>query len=367
MESLAPEAQRRGAAGLGGARLGPPPVGLRGGEIEVALLLGEELPARGRSAGDPLDRVGGVQVVEEVLVGQCPVGPHPVLADQPRLLDLLEGGVVGEQAGEALGPLQPHRAQPAEVVQAHVVDLRAALAGDEVRAQQPADATHQPDRGVADADDAVAEHGAHRLGDDPGGIGEVDGPRRRRELGDGPRDLEGHGDRAQRIGESARADRLLAQQAEAERDPLVDGAGLRPAHAHGAEHEVRAGHGLAQVGGGDQAGEGDGSSLLRQARALLLDDGADGRQALGVDVVQRDLVDGEAGGGGGDRLVDEGDAEPSASQDGELHGSRTSTASPSGRSISMGRGRSVSRAVKRGRRATSRKPEPGNFSWSASR
>src|SRR5699024_11198034 len=99
-----------------------------------------------------------------------------------------------------------------------------------------------------------------------------------------------------------------------------------------------------------------------------LDHRGDGAQAGGVDVVQRDLVDGEAGGGGGDRLVHERDAEPAAAQDGELHGSRTSTPSPSGSAISKGRGeRSVSRAVKRDSRATSRKPEPGNFSWSASR
>src|SRR5699024_10066398 len=150
--------------------------------------------------------------------------------------------------------------------------------------------------------------------------------------------------------------------------PLVDGAGLCAALPRGAEHEVRAGQRRAQVSGRGQPRQRDRPALTAQLLAQALDHRGDGAQPRGVDVVQGDLVDGESGDAGGDRLVDQGDAEASASQDGELHGSSTSTSSPSGSAMSKGRGeRSVITPENRDRGATSRKPEPGNFSWSANR
>src|SRR5699024_4262768 len=91
-------------------------------------------------------------------------------------------------------------------------------------------------------------------------------------------------------------------------------------------------------------------------------------QAGGVDVLQGDLVDLQPGGAGGHGLVHQRHAEAAAAQDRQLHGSRTSRSSPSGRASASGAGeRSVTRPVKRPSEETSRKPEPGSFSWSASR
>src|SRR5690625_1657440 len=118
-----------------------------------------------------------------------------------------------------------------------------------------------------------------------------------------------------------------------------------------------------QVGGRGQAGQVHRPAGIGQLLAEPLEHRGEGAQPGGVDVVQGDLVDGQPGGGSGHGLVDEGDAESSASQDGELHGSRTSASSPSGSVMSMGSGeRSVISPANRDRGATSRKPEPGNFS-----
>ena len=57
--------------------------------------------------------------------------------------------------------------------------------------QQAAHPAHEPDGGVADAHHLVPEHGAHRLGDDSGRVGEVDDPGRGRDLGDHAGGLEG--------------------------------------------------------------------------------------------------------------------------------------------------------------------------------
>ena len=84
------------------------------------------------------------------------------------------------------------------------------------------DPTLRPDGDVAQADRSVTVV-EQRLGDDPDRIGEVDEPRAR--VGAGRRPLgqvEDHRHRSQGLGQSARADGLLAQAAEADRKRLVD-------------------------------------------------------------------------------------------------------------------------------------------------
>ena len=142
-----------------------------------------------------------------------------------------------------------------------------------------------PDRHVAQADRPVAgiEQG---LGDDPDRVGEVHDPGVRRTA---PTDLlgevedDGHG--PQRLGEAARAGRLLADAAEAVGQGLIRVAGLLPADPELDEHERRAVDGLVALGRGDQP--------PRPALATedpLGEPGHDG-QALAVDVVQDELVD----------------------------------------------------------------------------
>ena len=68
--------------------------------------------------------------------------------------------------------------------------------------------------------------------------------------GDAAGDVDGDRDGAQAVGDAARADRLLAEDALVEGHPLVGGAALQPADADRGEDEVGAAEGLVEVGGG---------------------------------------------------------------------------------------------------------------------
>ena len=75
----------------------------------------------------------------------------------------------------------------------------------------------------------------------PDRVGEVDDPRaRRRALAHFLGDLEQHGHGAQRLGEAARAGRLLADRAELVGQRLVDEPSLLAADAQLDEHEIGA-------------------------------------------------------------------------------------------------------------------------------
>jgi len=125
----------------------------RGAGVEVTLLRVEELPAGLRRGAQALGGLAGVGVVVQVLVRQRADRAHPVDAEGPGLLDAVQGVVVGEEVGQPLAAVHLQRAEPPEVVEPRVVEGDVPARG----ADGARGATHQPDRRVADADDALAE------------------------------------------------------------------------------------------------------------------------------------------------------------------------------------------------------------------
>ena len=150
------------------------------------------------------------------------------------------------------------------------------------RGAGPAD---QPRGGIADADDPRAERGRHDLGHDAGRVGHGDDPGAGGEFGHAPRDRVDHGDRADRVGQPARADRLLPDHAGVQRGALVGDPAVKPAHAQRREDHVGPAQGRVQVGGGAQ----------RQAAGGQ--HGGDDAESFGQHVVQYDFVDGKAADG----------------------------------------------------------------------
>jgi hypothetical protein len=249
------------AAGLGHVRAltlvaRPAPGGERlvaVGVVEARLLL--EQVGAARVLADGRHGLRGEVEVRQVLVRDHPDAAQPLAAEQRALLEARERGVVGQQAGEQVAGAVADGPQPAEVVEAEVVEPQ--LAGG--AAECSGRAAAQPRRRVADAHGVVAHHLLQRLGDHARGVGEVDQPRARcaRLHGLGERD---HArDRAQREADAAGPGGLLPEHAERERHRLVDDAALELARADRAEHEVGPLHGVVEVGGGAE----------RQAVAVL--------------------------------------------------------------------------------------------------
>ncbi|MGX1252727.1 hypothetical protein RKD48_005238 [Streptomyces ambofaciens] len=110
----------------------------------------------------------------------------------------------------------------------------------------------EADRHVAQPDRPVPglEQGA---GDDADRVGEVDDPRVRVGPAHPLGDVQHHRHRAQRLGEPARAGRLLADAAALQRPGLVLLPGGLPADPQLEQHGVGAVDGRVQVGGGDHA------------------------------------------------------------------------------------------------------------------
>ena len=277
--------------------------------VEGGLRLEQVRPPRLVLLPDRRHRVRTEVEVVQVLVRDHPERAQPVASEQAPLLEAGERRVVGEQlrqpvAAGVRGRLQPAEVVEAEVVEPHLVGLVAERAGD---------APAQRRRRVADADHAVAEHLADGLRDHAGRVGEVDQPRPRRPLGDRLGELEHRGDRAQREADAARPGGLLAEHAEAERHRLVDDAALEAADPDRAEDEVGALDGVAEVG----------RDAERQRVPVLggepVQHGAHALEAAGVDVVQDDLVERQPVAPGQQRAVHERDAEPAATDDRELH------------------------------------------------
>src|SRR5262249_2819422 len=146
----------------------------------------------------------------------------------------------------------------------------------------------EADRDVAEADGAVAavEEGA---GDDADGVREVDDPRAgSAELPHALGDVEHDGDGPHRLREAARAGRLLPDAATRERRRLVVPSRLRAADADRDEEEVRAFYRGIEI-----------SRDLEPPRDPLAREHpprhpADDLAPLGVDVLEDELVDGEA-------------------------------------------------------------------------
>ncbi len=178
----------------------------------------------------------------------------------------------------------------------------------------------------------------------PGRVGEGDDPRVRCERGHPARHVQRHGHGAQPVGDPAGAGRLLAEHAEIQGHPLVDGAPGETVDADGGEDEPGPGQRVVEVGGGAH----------RRARTGR-QHGAHRGEAARVDVVQDDLRDPAVA---GQRAVDEGDAEPAAAQDRELHARRTSRkrARVAGSAPSF-----VTRTSTASGPQTGSSPVPGNF------
>ena len=99
------------------------------------------------------------------------------------------------------------------------------------------------------------------------------------------REVDHRRDRAQREADAAGADGLLPEHAVAERHALVDRAALEPADADRDEDEVGALERVVEVG---RRPERDAVAVLG---GLALEHLRDAVQALGVDVVQHDVVE----------------------------------------------------------------------------
>ena len=243
-------------AGLGhvgrfpvGERIGPRPSRLLGvgedGVVEGFLLIAQVLAA-GLVLVDAGHGFAMAVVVEEVFVGQGAQRANPIRADGAGFFHGFQGCLVSEEAREDVAAADGQRAQPAEVVEARVVEghVGALLLGNVQGVQRPVD---EPDGGVADTDDALAEHGTHRLGDDPGRVREVDEPGVRAQARCGPGQLECRPERTECVAVAAHANGLLPQQAVVEAAVFVEDPSAGPAHAHRREDEVGSGKRLVDV------------------------------------------------------------------------------------------------------------------------
>ena len=229
----------------------------------------------------PHDRVGQV-VVAQVVGRDGAHGPDQVHRQPGVLGDAL--GVVRQQVGEHVAAVHAHGPDPAQVVQADV--LEADPLGFHLQpAGQPA---LHPDRHVAQPERAVAAVD-QCLGHDPDRVREVDDP----VPGCGPPvhglgELQDHGHGADCLGQAAGTGRLLADRAEAGRDGLVAQPRGLAADPELDEHEIGA------VQRGIAIGRPDETAGPAGLPEHPLGETADDREALGIDVEQDELVDGQA-------------------------------------------------------------------------
>lgn len=195
------------------------------------------------------------------------------------------------------------------MVEADVVDEGAVRVG----AQHAGDAAAEADRRVADADGPVAEVPGHGLGDQARRVGEVDDPGVRCQPGHPAGDVDGDRDGPQPVGDAARADRLLAEDALRERHPFVVGASLEAAYADRGEHEVGAAQRLVEVGRrGHRRRVGHPGRLFGQYPGHR-------RQPGRVQVVQDDVAHASLAAVSEERPVHERYAEPAAAQHRQPH------------------------------------------------
>lgn len=147
---------------------------------------------------------------------------------------------------------------------------------------------HQAHGGIADADHPSAEFLGHRLGDQPGRVGEVDDPRPGGAAGDPAGELTGHRHGPQAVRDPARAHRLLAEDSFRQGDPLVRGAPFQATDADGGKDEIGPAQGFFEVPGG---GDGRGAARCRVVGSggLVPEDPGHGSEPRRVLVVQRHM------------------------------------------------------------------------------
>src|SRR5665647_549998 len=286
--------------------------------IERPLLAKQELAARLRATPDRCDRVAGEVVVVEVLVGQATQQLDPLGPEEPALLDRGQQLGVADEVRQRVAAVVVKTAQPPQVVEADVVEGGAI----EVKTQRSGSPATQADRCVTDPQNPITQHLLHRLGDHPGGVGEVDDPSLWAELSDPLRDMYGDRDGPHPVGEATRAGGLLPEEALVEGDAFIRGASLEAAHADGREQEVCSVEGLVEVSCGL-----NGRRTLMAVRHLT-GHLADRLQAIRRHVIQRNDINSRTAQVAQHRSVDEGDAETATSQDRELHVLNTSTPRP---------------------------------------
>ena len=300
---------QRGAGAAGGAR------------VEVTLLVQDERAAalgRGAHRGDG---VAVEVVVVQVFVGHGADRAQPLAAEQAALLERRQRGVVGQEPGQQVMPADAYRPQPAQVVEPGVVEPRARR----VDAEGGGDAAAEPDRRVTDADHPVAEVSRHRLGDQTCRVGEVDDPRPGSTSADPPGDVDRDRNRAQAVGDAARADRLLAEHALIQCHTLVGRPALEPADAYRREDEVGAVERPVEVGGDGDRGRVGGSGRL------LGEHLADHLRPHRVQVMQDHFGDAALALVTEQGTVDQRDTEPPAAEHGQSHASITSMPHATGR------------------------------------
>ena len=213
-----------------------------------------------------------------------------------------------EQVGEHVAAVHAHGPYPAQVVQADV--LQADPFGLHLEpAGQPA---LHPDRDIAQPERTVASVD-QCLGHDPDRVREVDHP----VPGGGPAvhrlgELQDHRHRADCLGQAAGTGRLLADRPEAGRDGLVAQARGLTADPELDEHEIGAVQCCIAIGRPDQA---PGPAGFPEHS---LGETADDRKALGIDIEQDELVDGQAVGAADHALHEFGRVRAPATDDRHL-------------------------------------------------
>jgi hypothetical protein len=125
-------------------------------------------------------------------------------------------GVLGEQSGQDVLTADVHAALPGQMVEADMPEPDVAGSHPQCVGEAPL----ETDRHVAQTDGAVPGV-EQRPRDDADRVGEVDDPRVRGQLGDPAGDVQDNRHRAQRLGEPARAGRLLPHAAACQRQRLV--------------------------------------------------------------------------------------------------------------------------------------------------
>jgi hypothetical protein len=220
-------------------------------------------------------------VVAEVGGGKGAQDPQQVDGELHPLGQLLSTAF--QQVRKNIVAVHPNRSEPREMVEPHVFELHT-VPRDLEHGGHPA--LHR-DRHVAQADRSMTRI-EQRLGDDPDRIREIYEPCSTRAAAAGLlRQPHDHRDGAERFGEAARSGRLLPDAAETQGERLVAQPGLLPAHPDLRHHECRAVDRPIAVGRDHEL------PLPRPAPQNTPRDAAHDLQATGVDVEQRQLVDGK--------------------------------------------------------------------------